>query len=202
MAVPNNKWYRLGKKTFLFFLIKGSKVFAPMLLIWMYLSYLILFGVLHDNFYGFFLKNYERWYISGNFAFTMIWACVLSFGFVVFLVARVLYKQYKFMLDDHAFHVKRGLFFIKEIVIPYSHIQNVEIKQPVLFRLFGLAELDITTLGNNNNVIEDVKKHKAKTNLLPVIDRRMAKILAHELILRGSHKQTPYVIEEDVLEDK
>jgi uncharacterized membrane protein YdbT with pleckstrin-like domain len=201
MAVPNNKWYRLGKKTLLFFLIKGSKIYLPFLFLWVYLSYKIKFGNLNSVFYNFFEKRYDSWYISGDFALIILWLCVLSWGFVIFLVARVLYRQYKFMLDDHAFHVKRGLFFIKEIVIPYSHIQNVEIKQPVLFRIFGLAELDITTLGNNNNVIEDVKKHKAKTNLLPVIDKRMAKVLAHELILRGSHKQDPYMTEyeEDVV---
>lgn len=84
------------------------------------------------------------------------------------------------MLDESAFHVKKGIFMIKQIVIPYHQIQNVEIRQPYLHRFLGLAAIDIIIPSNNPDGRDTTK------NLLPVIDKRVAGILAHELIRRGS----------------
>ena len=52
----------------------------------------------------------------------MMWLTMLGYLIVVVLRAWVLYRQYKFMLDEHAFYVRRGIFY-KEVVIPYRQIK-------------------------------------------------------------------------------
>ncbi len=102
------------------------------------------------------------------------------------------------MLDEHAFYVRRGIFFIRETVIPYRQIQNVEINRPWLYRIIGLAELDLTTLSVPElNVHHVSKKPEKKKNLLPVIDYRIAKILARNLVERGSNYDGNIEVEEE-----
>lgn len=87
------------------------------------------------------------------------------------------------MLDDYAINLRRGIFFIKEMAIPYQQIQNVEIKQPYFYRPFGLVELDVVMFVTPREF--EIKKGGHKS-LLPVIDKRIAKVLAKEIINRGS----------------
>ena len=207
MAVPLKKWYRLGKKTFWLFLLRSGKYFILFLAFSVFLTYKIAWGSFHNWFYNFLNVTHANWYFSPQLFFEALWLLIAGSMLIVFLRAWVLYRQYKFMLDEHAFHVRRGIFLVKEIVIPYHHIQNVEIKQPYFYRFIGLAELDITTLGNNASIESDLKKHKEKSNLLPIIDHRIAKALAHELVHRGSSKEEPFVVEKDedeveILEDE
>lgn len=67
---------------------------------------------------------------------------------------------------------------VKEKVIPYRHIQNVDIDRPYHYRLFGLSKLDITTSRLDN--FED-----EKTNLIPLIDKNLANKLSDFLIKQG-----------------
>jgi len=102
------------------------------------------------------------------------------------------------MLDEHAFYVRSGIFFIREIVIPYRQIQNVEINRPYIYRIIGLAELDLTTLSNiQQTEMGSHGQNKKHKNLLPVIDYRIAKILARNLVQRGSNAGQPFVVEEE-----
>ncbi len=192
MSIPLKHWYRLGKKTFWLFLLRSSKLFIILFGISIWFTYNAIWGKMSESFKQFFITH-SNWYLTGSFVLQMIWLILLGFLIVVVLRGWVLYRQYKFMLDEHAFYVRRGIFFIKEIVIPYHHIQNVEIKQPYLYRFIGLAELDITTLGNGG-LMSNNKKEK---NLLPIIDHRIAKALAHELVHRGSSKSEVFVVDDE-----
>lgn len=194
MSVPLQHWYRLGKKTFWLFLLRSGWFFILLFLGLCYLTYKILLTPYGDTFKQFFI-DHSNWYLTGGFVLSMFWLIMLGYLIIVTLRGWVLYRQYKFMLDVNAFHVRRGIFFIKEIVIPYHHIQNVEIQQPYLYRLIGLAELDITTLGGNSMTAMELNSKKKKLKLLPIIDHRMAKALAQELIDRGSTKEKSFVVE-------
>jgi membrane protein YdbS with pleckstrin-like domain len=67
---------------------------------------------------------------------------------------------------------------VKEKVIPYRHIQNVDIDRPYHYRILGLSKLDITTARTDN--FED-----EKSNLIPLIDKNLAKKLSEFLIKQG-----------------
>ena len=83
---------------------------------------------------------------------------------------------------------------IKEKVIPYRHIQNVDLEQPYHYRIFGVARLNITTA--RIDVFDDEVKGKhgqkaerhGKTNLIPIIDKKIAKELAHYLVSQGDRR--------------
>lgn len=126
----------------------------------------------------------------------------LTLGIISMLVILMIglyehYAQHKFMLDDHSFHVRRGIFMIKEKVIPYRHIQNVDIEQPYHYRIFGVARMNITTARLDTfaeqEVDGDPKKAKKylshdKNNLIPIIDKKIAKDLTHYLVSQGDRQ--------------
>jgi len=184
MSIPLNHWYRLGKRTFWLFILRSSNFFILLFIVGIWFTYHAIWGKFTVSFKDFF-ESHPNWYLSSNFVLQLIWMILLGYLIVVVLRGWVLYRQYKFMIDDHAFYVRRGIFFIKEIVIPYHQIQNVEIKRPYLYRFVGLSQLDTTTLGGGDLVHNSKGKKK---NLLPIIDHHLAKALAHELVHRGSLK--------------
>ncbi len=68
---------------------------------------------------------------------------------------------------------------VKEKVIPYRHIQNVDIEQPYHYRVFGIAKLNITTAR-----AENLEQNKG-LNLIPIIDKNLARKLSDFLIKQG-----------------
>ncbi len=193
MAIPLKQWHRLGRKTFWLFLFRSGNFFLLLLLLSVWFTYNVVFTTKKDSFNQFFVEH-PNWYVDGSFILMMLWLTMLGYLIVVLLRGWVLYRQYKFMLDEHAFYVRRGIFFIKEVVIPYRQIQNVEIKRPYLYRFIGLAELDTTTIGGEEALHGLGKK---KRNLLPIVDHRIAKALAHELVHRGGSSGGIVVTEEE-----
>jgi uncharacterized membrane protein YdbT with pleckstrin-like domain len=109
-----------------------------------------------------------------------LWIISLFFSvlILIFLSTFERYIQHRFILGEHSFHIRKGIFMIKEKVIPYRHIQNVDIEQPYHYRILGLAKLNITTARLDN--FED-----EKTNLIPFIDKNMARKLSDFLIQQG-----------------
>ncbi len=183
MTIPINRWFHLGKKTFWLFLLRSGKFFILLLAGAILLTYHAYFGKWKDTFDNFFVVEHPNWYLTGGSVMMILWLSMLGYLIVVLLRAWVIYRQYKIMLDEYAINLRRGIFFVKEMVIPYQQIQNVEIKQPYLYRPFGLAELDVVLQVKSSEFENKKGKHKS---LLPVIDKKMAKALANEIIHRGS----------------
>lgn len=198
MAVPLNKWFPLGKKTFWLFLFRSAKFFIVFTTGITLITYHAKWGSWQNSFIEFFTVKHADWYLSPSLVLMILWLSVLGYLVVVLLRAWVIYRQYKFMMDEHALHIRRGIFFIKEMVIPYHQIQNVEIKQPYLYRPFGLAELDIRMFTSIPESTHHGKKFK-NPNMIPIIDKKIAKALAYEIIHRGASHGEAFVTEESVL---
>jgi len=167
-----NKKYTFGKKVFWFIFIKqGLKPFLVLSLLGI-ITYFINTQVFYN------------WLISMNTIITTgilnLWviSLIASIIILVFVSAFEIYIQHKFLLGEHSFHIRRGIFMVKEKVIPYRHIQNVDIDRPYHYRLFGISKLDITTARLDN--FED-----EKANLIPIIDKKLAKKLLDFLIKQG-----------------
>ncbi|MBC7766435.1 PH domain-containing protein [Arenimonas sp.] len=192
-----DKKYTLGKRAFWFLFFKHG--FKPFLFL---LFCLVLVYFINT-------VNFQDWFLTLDTIITInilnLWiislgACVL---FLIFVSTFERYIQHKFLLGEHSFHVRRGIFMVKEKVIPYRHIQNVDIDRPYHYRLLGLSKLNITTSRLDN--FED-----EKTNLIPIIDKHLAKKLSDFLIKQGvrSHNgprsevvqssNTAIIIEEEI----
>ncbi len=181
--IEEGRVYKLGNKTFWLFFFNYGKWFVLISILMTAFVYEMYFGSLQTT-----TDTYLRdsWYneLSKGLLATWIMMVGLSIAFVGYLRAYVLYRQYKFHLTENAFHVRRGIFSIKEIVIAYHQIQNVEIRRPYHYRMMGLSKLDISL--SNNMPVESHLKGSNQTTLLPVLDRTLAASLAHELVRRGS----------------
>lgn len=174
-----NKKYALGKRAFWFLFLKYNKRMILFML-------LLLVGTYFVNKPGF-----DLWLMDTGTYITPgiidLWVASLFLGLIIIMMVSTFerYIQHKFILGEHSFHIRRGIFMIKEKVIPYRHIQNVDIDQPYHYRLLGLAKLNMTTARLDN--FED-----EQTNLIPLIDKNLARQLSDFLIKQGvvSHSAT------------
>lgn len=183
------KNYHLGSKTFWFFFFTHNKLLLVLLGLISFISYHIRYGFLKKYVVDWLVSNYS--YIEITMVAMWLWMIIGSFFAIVLLRTSVLYKQYSFTLHKHALHVKQGIFFVREHVMPYHQIVNVEIQRPYIYAPFGLVQVDIITGQSDidNVSISKSTKHQHKKTLLPVLDKKIAITLAHELMRRsvGEH---------------
>ncbi len=167
-----NKKYTLGRRVFWFLFIKHNIKFFLFLLI-------LGFSVYFIN-----TIPFKDWFSTIDTIITIgilnLWIASLIFCVILLILVSTIerYIQHRFLLSEHSFHVRRGIFMVKEKVIPYRHIQNVDIERPYHYRILGLSKLDITTARTDN--FED-----EKSNLLPLIDKNLARKLSEFLVLQG-----------------
>lgn len=186
------KNYHLGYKTFWFFFITHNKVLLAIFVGTLFISYQIQYGIFLPGVSGWLANNYS--YVDISMVAMWLWMIIGSFVAILFLRTSVLYKQYSFVLHKHALHVKHGLFLVREHVMPYHQIINVEINRPYLYAPLGLVQLDIIT-GQSAEVDQQIYKNKkhqhSKQSILPVLDKKLARALSHELMRRsvGEHRK-------------
>lgn len=170
--------HKRGGRTFFFLYIKHGWISIILGALILFLTYHIYYGALYQFTYTF-LSNHPNWYIT--LPALSLW--LLLIGLIVlilgFLVAAEHYMHYKFILSDHAFHLNRGLFFIRETTIPYQQISNVHIARPYHYRIFGVAQLDIVTAADKSLSHDETK---TKQYLIPIIDTKVARALSEQLI--------------------
>ena len=171
---------KLGKKTFWYFFITKNFLAVVLTLAISYLAYEVYAGRLTK--YAEELLQSHVNYISTDMVSS--WLLMLAGSFIVIILARtsVLYKQYSFVLHHHALHITHGIFFVKEQIIPYPQITNVEIISPYTYSLFGLVQLNIET----GQTEQHASKKKETSRDLPPMDKVSASKLAHELMRRAA----------------
>lgn len=109
---------------------------------------------------------------------------VVGIFFFLFLVSLgvtalrtyLFYKSFTYQIGPDAFTKKFGVLTRRTVVIPYNRVQNVDIVEPLWFRIFGLAQINIQTAAGANNSF-------AAEGSLPGVSKAEATFL-HEEILR------------------
>ncbi|OPJ57834.1 PH domain-containing protein [Clostridium oryzae] len=66
-----------------------------------------------------------------------------------FLYPYIEYKQWKYFINDEKVELIHGIYFITTSVIPIVRIQNINLNQGPINRIFKLTDLEIMTAGNN-----------------------------------------------------
>jgi len=171
--MERGKYQSLGYKTFVIFTLKRSKLFFIFLILAVIASFIAnsLTGTLSQIFsktasIGFFL------------ALITILIAILS--------AWLEYYNYRFLLDENAFRIRRGIIPKEEIAIPYRQIQNVNIKRNLFYQIIGVSKLIILTAGHED------KEEKIKTEsegILPAVDNKLAYQIQEELLKRANIEQ-------------
>ncbi len=174
----HDKKYKRGGHTFFFLFLKHGWKFTLAGLLVLYASYEVYYGRL-NGITADFLAGHPTWYIT--VPIVTLWFVFLGFSILILAVlqAFIEYEHYKFILDEHSFHLHRGLFFTKETSIPYRQISNVHIARPYHYHFLGIAKLDIVTAADKSLSHDE---NKSKEYLIPVIDTKIARALAKQLI--------------------
>ena len=80
----------------------------------------------------------------------LVWALV---GLLGLLLGYRRWRASFWKLDDTGLHLKRGRAFRKEILVPRSRVQHLDIERGPVERHFGLATLVIHTAGTRQHAI-------------------------------------------------
>jgi len=75
------------------------------------------------------------------------------------------YKKYFYDMNDEVLVIRKGVFGSRELVIPFSKIQDIFIDQDILDRLFNLRDLYVSTVTNRsilNAHIDGINPEKAE----------------------------------------
>lgn len=122
-----------------------------------------------------FANNQEFFGVLFGLGILLFLALIVALSY---LTGWLIYKKYTYELASDGFRKQYGILNIKNTIIPYERIQNVDIRQPFVMRLFGLAEIHIQTAGNNSfgGISEGT---------LPGVLRATAESLQTELIARS-----------------
>jgi membrane protein YdbS with pleckstrin-like domain len=177
----HHKKHSRGRKTFVYLFIVYGWWLALIGIIFLYLAWSLNFGGLYVWMQDM-LANNPNWIFTPGMISQ--WALLLGLSFLLLAYVRVweMHHKYKFMLDEHAFHVHRGILFIHETTIPYHQISSVHVARPYHYRLFGLAQLDIVTAADKS--IESMSEKKKY--LIPIIDISIARPLSQHLLKRAA----------------
>lgn len=76
---------------------------------------------------------------------TAICANIALWFIVAYLWSWLIYRTYRFKLNDKIFQKETGILSKKCVIIPIENIQNIEVNRPLFSRLLGLSELQIET---------------------------------------------------------
>lgn len=175
--------YTLGGRTFAYMFIKYGWWLSLLSATVAYLGWHFAYGRA-GVWLGQFLSNHEDLYLDTYIVTLMTFLVAGSILFIAFLRTYVLFKQYRFTVDKKAFKLRRGLFRIREIRVPYLQVTTVRIEQPYHYRILGLAQVDII-LNTDSGISKTIHNHKKKEEqdfLLPLIDKRRAHLLSNHLI--------------------
>ncbi|MFA6295465.1 MAG: PH domain-containing protein [Candidatus Paceibacterota bacterium] len=92
------------------------------------------------------------------------------FLFVVgYFIAELTYKFYTFTLEEFDLRLKRGIFNLETVSIPYRQIQDVNINRSLFYRIIGVSKVIIDSAGH-----EETGEFNETDILLEPIDREVA----------------------------
>jgi putative membrane protein len=128
---------------------------------------------------------------------------VFGIGFIIFAgltaiaygIAAWWYRNYTYELTDQAFRKEYGILTKRRTSIPYERIQNVDIVAPLLYRIFGLAQLNVQTAGGTSFA------YGISEGRLPGLAKAEAERLQAELIKRAqssSGRHAPHATNQGV----
>lgn len=88
--------------------------------------------------------------LKGNlFLILIISALIVIVLTIIFgeIYARMAYKRWLYELTKDSLKLERGIIWKRYSNVPYSRVQNIDIRRGILARMLGFSTLDIQTAG-------------------------------------------------------
>ncbi|MFA6601982.1 MAG: PH domain-containing protein [Candidatus Paceibacterota bacterium] len=163
---------RLGSKAFvLIFLRKIAPAFAILIVAYTIIifgSYLeqglntsIFLGISPESTY-FSASKMIEWLVSGLFVLAFI---LFIIGYVV---AQLTYINYTITIEEFNLKLKRGIFNLEAVSIPFRQMQDINIVRSIMYRFFGLSRIIIDSAGH-----EEIDERNETNIILDPIDREL-----------------------------
>ncbi len=105
---------------------------------------------------------------------TVVFAFVMAYGW---------YWSFRYKLEDNDLSFEQGLISRQEISIPFRQIQNADIEQSILYRIFGLADLVILNSGHEDP--QSATKNESEI-IMPALNIQEARRLQEYLLDRAN----------------
>lgn len=123
--------------------VDGYRVLDSSCLKSMYLSRIIAVIIIAVVFCGVYMAE-----ASAPDLYRYITVLVLVVVVVYALVSPVVfYKRYRYRMDDEKIEVRKGIVYITHILVPIERVHQVDVNAGPVNRLFGLADVSVTTAG-------------------------------------------------------
>lgn len=125
----------------------GYRVLPPVSKKAMYVYNIIRFAIvsvffgLIIHFSGQMFGSYQDLVCTGLMILYVVIVIYLIVGPVIF------YKRYRYRIDDEKAEIRRGIVTISHTLVPIERIHQVEVARGPINRMFGLANVVITTAG-------------------------------------------------------
>jgi uncharacterized membrane protein YdbT with pleckstrin-like domain len=174
-GVPEEVYHTMGRKTFWIFFLERIHAAFILLLLSIALFILSAQSFLATTQFG----NLTPWALLAAEVCGLLFIVVFA---IAFLIAWLIYKNFKFCLGDDSLKIKKGILNKEEVAIPYRQIQDVDIKRDLSFQMLGLSRIVILTAGH-----EDEKPEGDDSEgILPALDKDLAEWLQAELLKRAN----------------
>lgn len=177
-----DSYQKLSWKTFFITLLQNSLTAITLSFVWLAIIFLKTLDM--KSFLT--LPNSEEVIVSTTRILDIIIVLGLAIVLILWVVAiiRTFVKHitFYFMLSSHGISIKTGLIHINETTVPYRHIENVDINQPLIYRLFGMCKLDIVTGGED----DDLKNKHTLDVQFPIIEKTLADDIKKEMFERSN----------------
>ncbi len=172
---------RLGGRTLVYLIFEKAKYAVRLIVLMIIIT--VCMSYWSQNMLGFFASHsmilhyfavvsYDvlkyGWILSG-----ILFVC---FGFAGFLE----YNSTKFTLTNSALTVSSGTVTHKEITIPYSQVETINISNSPSLRMFGLCSFIVKTSAQNGAGVSNANSEPDA--ILPVIPSSLAKDLQNQIL--------------------
>ena len=122
--------------------VDGYRVLNPSCLKSMYLSRAIGIVITVAVFYLIYIETLDtEWaakWLAVIFVILLVYCAVGPFVF---------YKRYRYRMDEDKIEVRRGILYITHLLVPVERVHQVDVRVGPINRIFGLADVGITTAG-------------------------------------------------------
>ena len=119
--------------------------------------------------------------IKGNFKISLF----LLLGFIVLLAVlayiKYYYFNYKFDFDKSAFIIRKGFLKKTNLSIPFEKIQQININQNLIHKIFNLYEIQMDTAGSKSTEVDIKAVSKLVAQDFKIISEQIKKLSGIEI---------------------
>ncbi|MDO5862178.1 MAG: PH domain-containing protein [Thermoplasmata archaeon] len=123
--------------------------------------------------------NADRWFAeNADFVSIACWALIIVSAAYLLVSPEVKYRRYRYRIDDDKLEIRRGVITIVHEMVPVERIHQVDVSKGPINRMFGLADVTVTTAGGivtleylQEDVAEDVASKLNESVVLMLKER-------------------------------